>query len=612
MREEVYFDRKKAPNIKTIVLSELGDGLNEVFPPLNIRDGQLAKCRNFYTPDGVTLRTIPCDAYSNPYPLSATEDDYGIATFNGIGSNVLPLMFSSADGSTYKAARIQGATGTVYDVSSNNFLVSETLETRGAVEFITQSAKFSIYWSELMNALMVQNQSTKAVTLQALPSGVYPKNVISHRTRLYLLDTNNTIWWCNAGDYTEWYGETVTAEYQAIDAGYWFVDAGQPLHQIVSFGQSIYVFGDSIIYRFSGYEDNNFVLDPMFKGIGTYPYYEHSVCVSGDTMYFTSKGKVYQYNGSDYPVIISEPEIVNGNISNGIMGGVTPSIWDGAGGLYEADWEFRSIVATLDKLYLYSRYTQFKTIYSTSSYYTFIPAYVFDIRHRSWWMQDFAFYDMGTVSGTYAAGRLTIIPAVGTDGTIAIAKTLKRVVSTNSQQSNISNICFTQTTRAGVDTTTVHGTSYYCWFESKAFATRIDGKFKLYEVDVVWRYVGTLGDKKEYMALSWNRNADNARTSTSYYAGWYITGSQSATDTLQVYQNSDWDSNWSSTDYAAEYGSSHQDDWQQYPINAKWRVDQYAEEYKTTPFVRLLFLTQYGQIEIQRIELKYRAVGASK
>jgi len=610
LKKQPLYNRAKAPNIRTVTISELGGGMNEVFAPLNIKDGQIAKCRNFYTPDGVTLATVPCDAFSNPYPLSASEDDRGFASFNGVGSGVLPLMYTSADGTNYIASVIQGASGTVYDVSTHAFTVSETLETRGAVEFITQAERYSIYWSTDENFIIVQAQTSRTVTTVTLPSGVYPRNMVSHRTRLYLLDTHNTIWWCNAGDYTTWYGETPTEEYQAIDAGYWFVDAGQTLNQIVSFGENLYIFGDTVIYQFSGYSDSTFSLNRLFNGLGTYPYYERSITVSGDLMYFTFKNRVYEYDGSSYPSMISEPEIRNGDIVNGIAGGIDPTIWDGAGGLYEADWEYRSVVATKDKVYLYSRYTTFKTVYASGKYYTFIPTYVFDIKHRSWWMQDFAFYDMG--STTSGAGRLTIIPAVGTDGTITIAKTLKRIIATNAQESSIANICFIQTSRNGTSTTTVHSSDYYCWFESKAFSTLIDSKFKIYEVDVVWRYTGTLGDKKTYMQLGWDVDADVSRTASPSYAGRYITGSEDQSDSFQIYQNGEWDSDWHSIEYGTEYGVAYQDTWQVVPQVAKWRVDQYSEEFRITPFMRLVFLCQFNPIEILRIELKYREIGASR
>ena len=136
-----YYGRRKADGSTQKVMLNLGEGLNEFLPPMSIRDGQLAACKNFYSTDGISLT-------STPYHVDYTADarDLGELVFYGADIGAIPSLFSSGAEATYLDF------GTTVDISSLEF---GTMPTVDGILYVSQSGSYAVYGSAAQKGILV-------------------------------------------------------------------------------------------------------------------------------------------------------------------------------------------------------------------------------------------------------------------------------------------------------------------------------------------------------------------------------------------------------------------------------------------------------------------------
>jgi len=172
------------------------------------------------------------------------------------------------------------------------------------------------------------------------------------------------------------------------DAGYATMEQERTLVNMGVLGNSLFIWSDVNTYELSGYSPETFSLVKRIVDIGC----DRELAIANNTAYFIYADDVYEFDGNNYPRIISRSLTSNGAITNGILGGITPS-YDSYFGL------------TTDKnyLYFYKNESFTSTLYNTAEneviqlYY-----YMFDIKSRSWWRKS-SFQSITTVATDYCA-----------------------------------------------------------------------------------------------------------------------------------------------------------------------------------------------------------------
>ncbi|MFA7663006.1 MAG: hypothetical protein WCX88_03775, partial [Patescibacteria group bacterium] len=339
----------------------------------------------------------------------------------------------------------------------------------------TETSRYVVYTNASVQKLFVYNYTG----LEVIDLWFYPKKIVSHTNRIFVMDTTNKIWWCRAGDFRTWYGmnvdddflmastdmansaytltaqppvpmflsftvvktstidtlgtialvgksptnvdqsETVTPidgvvytqyAYKSItsatssgwtgvdgtdkikigvttvangiaqdDAGYWTFENERILNGIAKLGSNLYIWSDTNIYVFAGYSYDTFSSQKLIADIGCNSATGNAVsydlvAVSNNRAYFLYAGDIYEFNGSDYPKVISRPVTVHGQNSNGIACGIVP----------ESDSNLWALNCDKDYLYYYDTY---HTVGSdeTADTYVYLYYYKFDIQARTWW-----------------------------------------------------------------------------------------------------------------------------------------------------------------------------------------------------------------------------------
>jgi len=155
------------------------------------------------------------------------------------------------------------------------------------------------------------------------------------------------------------------------DAGYWTLENESELSDICVIGNKLYIFAPNNIYAFSGDGPDTFYLTLLVSSIGAVSgaYDLKTVVSTGNMAFFIFNSEVYEFNGSDQPMIIGRPVKINGSTANSINGGIPP-----LSDLY-------ALSADANKLYVY-RGTK-KTVLAAGTdaeYY-----YSFDLISHVWW-----------------------------------------------------------------------------------------------------------------------------------------------------------------------------------------------------------------------------------
>jgi len=279
---------------------------------------------------------------------------------------------------------ITPVTKTTINVSSYGLpTTGQTTKFYSSTLFATQAANFVVFSCSALNKLIYYNVTTSTAGAVSLPANVYPKRLITHANRIFLIDTKNTLWWSKAGTFvnaTDWYGTAPSGSSVIEDSGYWVIEKERYLAGLVLLSNNLYIFGGQNIYIFSGYDYDTFALQIAIADLGVQSQYNiRHGWQTGKAVYFMSVYQpaggnwlgnetlydIYEFNGSAYPTIINRQVIESGQVTNGMLGSI----------------DIGKINAThicADEMYVYV----YKEANSASDDTT---VYVYDIKYRTWW-----------------------------------------------------------------------------------------------------------------------------------------------------------------------------------------------------------------------------------
>lgn len=467
------------------IMTRPTSGLNEYNSALEINDNILSDCLDIYPSNNELLKFQKTTAnvnYSTPLTGSgrivyAISDKIPATAENlTFKDHIVGVLFNNNPAADHYLdylidVNVTDESSTTIDISSYNLLYEYP---QSMCLYFTETSRYVAYTNASVKKLFIYNYTS----IEAIDLWFYPKKIVSHTNRIFIMDTTNKIWWCRAGDFRTWYGmagdddfvvtsvdmanaaytianqppvpmflsftvtktstidtlgtialvgkvngvdqtETITPidgtvysqyaysyitsittsgwsavagtdkikigvttvanGYAKDDAGYWTFENERILNGIAKLGSNLYIWSDTNIYVFSGYSYDTFSSQKYVSDIGcnsatgnTVSY--DLVTVSNNLAYFLYSGDIYEFNGSDYPKIISRPVIIHGQNSNGVACGIVPvsdsNLW----------------ALTCDKDYLYY-YDTYHTVGSgeTADTYIYLYYYKFDIKARTWW-----------------------------------------------------------------------------------------------------------------------------------------------------------------------------------------------------------------------------------
>lgn len=160
----------------------------------------------------------------------------------------------------------------------------------------------------------------------------------------------------------------VGSGYVVDDAGFWTLDGEPYVFELFTLANALYISAGVSLYAFRGYSYENFSLQKIVSNLGNpnaavFGY--KNVAAIRNTIYFRSGAEIYEFNGESAPEIISRPVYINGNLVNGILGGI-----DLALNFSVSDWVLES---DTNNLYVYTKQA------NPSIYYRF------NYETRTWW-----------------------------------------------------------------------------------------------------------------------------------------------------------------------------------------------------------------------------------
>lgn len=372
---------KKAPNQMVGYIANPCEGLNEYVVPMRVGDNQLSDCR-----DVLAYRNsaIMFDQRTALTAINSAVTGYTLETIadtNTSGQDVVYSLMANGSSGYIEAVNIPLGTNAQYSISGFT-LGSPSANHYGSCLYATDAAKYVVFCQSNEQKLYFFNgTSVSSVALQ-----FYPKKIVSHAMRIFAIDTGNKIWWSKAGAFTsatDWYGSASTTAVME-DAGLAPIPAERTLADLAVLGNNLYVFGSQNIYLFSGYSYDNFSIQVAIADLGVKSDASIKyVTQTGKNVYFMStyqstgnawlRGEtvqdIFEYNGSDYPVIINRQVIDNGTVTNGMLGSADI-----------AKYGLTHLASDEMYLYVYKRA-------HTSSDALDTTLYVFDIKYRTWWKQ---------------------------------------------------------------------------------------------------------------------------------------------------------------------------------------------------------------------------------
>jgi len=190
----------------------------------------------------------------------------------------------------------------------------------------------------------------------------------------------------------------VSSGYVQDDAGFWTLENEQSLTDICVLSNNIYIFGVDNIYVFRGYSYDTFTLNTIIPGLGikesSTPH--NWLATTNNMAYFFLNGDIYEFNGYDFPRLITHPIETNGQSSNLMFGGI------------ETLTENYSIVADNNKLMIYD---DRNLLFATNEYYEYV------IRSKTWWKKS-GYTKYNSVYST-SKFRLHYVVTYDTDSIIA-------------------------------------------------------------------------------------------------------------------------------------------------------------------------------------------------
>jgi hypothetical protein len=190
----------------------------------------------------------------------------------------------------------------------------------------------------------------------------------------------------------------ISGGYVQEDAGYWAMENEVSLTDLCVMSDNLYIFAPDNIYVFRGYSYDTFALGTcvMDLGIQEYPSPRRWLTTINNMCYFYNTNNVYEFNGSDYPRIITHPIYVNGALTNSVMGGI------------ETLTTNYSLASDNDHLYVYQ---SISSLFSNNYYYTF------NTKSRTWWKNS-GFTKNNSVYSTVAF-KVIYLPTSMTDDMVS-------------------------------------------------------------------------------------------------------------------------------------------------------------------------------------------------
>lgn len=370
-----YYGRT-VPNQMVGKMSRPAAGLSSYIPAHDINDNLLSDCMDAtpYLDSGTRL-------YANP----TTTAPLHAADANNLGRCLIAISDVSANGQEHivslvtddvnvwiKDYNVTTDAYTSVDVSASGLVAALTgFDKFSACLYMTQSKTYVVFSSDAITSLIYYDYAT----FGTIDTGVYPARIVTHASRIFIIDKDNTLWWCRAGNPFNLGG--ITDSWPAFankstvleDAGYWVVERERRLEDMCVLNNAIYLFGRQNTYIFQGVNYDTFNLSLLISDFGIRGDWEvNHLCVSRNMAYMIDDGNVYEFNGKDAPRLISHSIFVNTGLTNGVLGGIPQT-------------DLTHIVATRDTLYVYQRWHYAVT--EGYVYRTYI--YAFDIKTRTWW-----------------------------------------------------------------------------------------------------------------------------------------------------------------------------------------------------------------------------------
>jgi len=171
-------------------------------------------------------------------------------------------------------------------------------------------------------------------------------------------------------------GTAPVTGYLQADAGFWCIATEHDLTGLFSLNGRLYIGGNTTTYALDGVSYDTYILSPALTGIsagGIVSGVSTGPCIANGYAYFWFGDDLYEYNGGDHCKPINRPVLVNGQVSNGIYGGI-----DVTQGNLASDGE-----------YLYLFFGNFvKTHNVDATYYVNqFHYYAFHLKSRTWWLR---------------------------------------------------------------------------------------------------------------------------------------------------------------------------------------------------------------------------------
>jgi hypothetical protein len=296
-------------------------------------------------------------------------------------------------------------------------------------------------------------------------------------------------------------------------------------------------------------------------------------------------------------------------------------MWWSVDTVYPAEWSFNSLAYGKNKLYFYPSTNSYDKAVGSTTKAFILGCYVFDVRRRTWHMQEVSYYRYTPSTAPGHNYDMHTIIAGDEYGDVSLLASLEDYYGSTRTGTTYASLLGSFRYHAGDGTEPYqenydYENEYYSWFLTKAFSTVLDGEYKLYEVDVQWRYVGDDDDKRFIASMAWY-GEDGVIFPTIYGTGSDFEGGVlPGIGDQMVHKPYEWDGevrDFESFVDNQDLATIDDDDtaWQKKVHVTRFRYKPTGSD-RNTPYAQLYFDVQYEAIQIDRIELKYRAIGASK
>lgn len=390
------FYKNTIPNQKIGIFTNPVEGLNAWQKSTVIGDNQLSNAMDalpyrgsavkLYAPETITALVTQDTGYVVSAVSWANDSDEEFVCvlfteYDGISANqlkVIKLTKSNTDG-TWSAG-----TAVVFDTTAFPANEHATNNISSACVFYAEKKQYAVF---TMTSDVEADGDGKLLYYNITDGTVdsvdnlkfVPKHIVYHANRIFATDTNNRIWWSKAGSFkntSDWYGTSSTKSSVIEDSGYWAIEKERKLGGLGVLGNTLYVFGYNNIYAFTGYDYDTFALQTAVPDLSS-----KVIAQNGSAIYFMydngSSWDIYEFDGTEYPRIISRPVRVGDRIVNGIAGGV------------EIPYATYYSKLSANENYLYVFFDRFNVndAYVVNNTYD-RTIYAFNIIERSWWKID--------------------------------------------------------------------------------------------------------------------------------------------------------------------------------------------------------------------------------